>query len=53
MCVCQVAGLTAAALGADMTLTDLPAALPLLTRNLERNSALVDAAGGRVRTVAL
>eukprot|EP00929_Paragymnodinium_shiwhaense_P040912 TRINITY_DN21289_c0_g1_i3.p1 TRINITY_DN21289_c0_g1~~TRINITY_DN21289_c0_g1_i3.p1 ORF type:complete len:297 (+),score=63.84 TRINITY_DN21289_c0_g1_i3:62-952(+) len=41
-----VAGLAAAACGANVKLTDLPAAMPLLERNVARNLALVERAGG-------
>jgi hypothetical protein len=38
----------AAALGADVTLTDLPGVLPLARANVEANCSLIKAGGGRV-----
>ena len=41
-----VVGLAAAALGADVVLTDLPECLPILELNVRQNAAAVAAAGG-------
>ena len=48
-----VAGLAAAALGADVTLSDAEEALPLLRRNAEANARVVTAAGGVARVACL
>jgi hypothetical protein len=41
-----IAGIAAAACGAHVTLTDLPAAQPLLCTNITRNEQLMQSAGG-------
>jgi len=48
-----IAGIAAAACGADVTLTDLPAHLPNLKGNVERNRALVEGGGGSLATAQL
>lgn len=48
-----VAGITAAGCGAHVTLSDLPAVLPLLQANIERNKQLIAAAGGSARAAEL
>jgi len=47
-----ITGLTAALLGAAVTLTDLPVLLPVLQANVEANQAAVAASGGTVRACA-
>jgi len=48
-----VAGMAAAALGAHVTLTDLPDALPLLQRNAQLNEAAINQKQGSVRVLPL
>jgi hypothetical protein len=48
-----VCGIACALLGADVLLTDLEAALPLLEVNVGSNAAAIGAAGGNVRVQAL
>eukprot|EP00887_Chlorella_sp_A99_P000260 scaffold13.g260.t1 len=48
-----IAGLAAACLGAHVVATDLPAVLPQLEGNLQRNRGMVGAAGGSIAAAAL
>ena len=48
-----VAGLAAAALGARVTLTDLPAVVPLLQLNARRNGEAIGAKGGETEVAEL
>ena len=47
-----ITGLFAAALGADVTITDLPVLVPVLQTNVEANQAVVSAAGGSAKACA-
>ncbi len=48
-----VAGLTAAAFGANVLLTDLPAVVPVADKNLAKNADLIRGAGGAAQVAAL
>jgi predicted nicotinamide N-methyase len=48
-----IVGLAAAALGADVTLSDAEDALPLLRRNAHANARVIEAAGGTARVACL
>lgn len=48
-----IAGVVAAACGAHVTLTDLPAAQPLLCTNISRNRQLIQSAGGSATAAVL
>lgn len=48
-----VVGITAAALGAHVTLTDLPVIQPLLRSNIAANQQLIDSAGGSATAAEL